>query len=105
MLIDTGAQVSVIDLDLALDLRLPETAAPLSILGVGGSQEARQFTGLLHLPEWDITWPTTFVSIPLTENHRIAVIIGMDVLSELIFILNGPKRTIELSFPDEFDGV
>lgn len=61
MLIDSGAQVSVLDLDFALKLGLPETDTPRSIVGVTGSHEARQFTGLLHLPAWNITVATTFV--------------------------------------------
>ena len=94
MLIDTGAQVSVLDLDFALKLGLPETDTPRSIVGVTGGHEARQFTGLLHLPAWNITVATTFVSLPLEEQHNVLALIGMDVLSELILTLDGPKRRI-----------
>ena len=34
MLIDTGAQVSVLDLAVALELGLPETAAPVAVIGL-----------------------------------------------------------------------
>ena len=76
MLIDTGAQVSVLDLDSALSLGLPETSEPTSIIGVAGGEEARQFSGLLHLPALDITVATTFVSLPLVERHNVLAIKG-----------------------------
>jgi len=99
MLIDTGAQVSVLDLAFALELELPETAAPVNVVGLGGEREARQFVGLLRLPEWDITMATTFVSLPLQEEHGVVALIGMDVLNELILTLDGPRRRITLSLP------
>ena len=99
MLIDTGAQVSVLDLAVALELGLPETAAPVAIIGLDGEREARQFTAVLHLPEWDITMATTFVSLPLQEQHEVLALIGMDVLSGLILTLDGPRRRIALSLP------
>ena len=99
MLIDTGAQVSVLDLTLALELGLPETAAPVAVIGLDGEREARQFTAVLHLPEWGITTATTFVSLPLQERHEVLALIGMDVLSGLILTLDGPRRKIALSLP------
>ena len=99
MLIDTGAQVSVLDLEFALSLDLPETDTPRAILGVAGRSEARQFTGLLHLPEWNITVANTFVSLPLQKQHNVLALIGMDILSELVFTLDGPSRSISLSVP------
>ena len=99
MLIDTGAQVSVLDLAVALELGLPETAPPVAVIGLGGEREARQFTAVLHLPEWDITMATTFVSLPLQERHEVLALIGMDVLSGLVLTLDGPRRRIVLSLP------
>lgn len=99
MLIDTGAQVSVLDLDIALSLDLPEIGAPTAIQGVSGSSEARLFAGLLHLPEWDITIANTFVSLPLLEQHNVLALIGMDILSELLFTLDGPNHSLTISVP------
>ena len=99
MLIDTGAQVSVLDLAVALELGLPETAPPVAVIGLGGEREASQFTAVLHLPEWDITMATTFVSLPLQERHEVLALIGMDVLSGLVLTLDGPRRRIALSLP------
>ena len=99
MLVDTGAQVSVLDLDLALELGLPETDTPKLIKGVAGVAEARQFTGVLHLPEWDITAPNTFMAMPLEEEHGLQAIIGMDVLIEFILTIDGPAGRITLRAP------
>ena len=99
MLVDTGAQVSVLDLDLALELNLPETDTPKLIGGVAGVAQARQFTGVLHLPEWNITAPNTFMALPLEEEHGFLAIIGMDVLVELILTIDGPARRITLTAP------
>lgn len=101
MLIDTGAQVSVLDLDFALSLGLPETDTPTQIVGVAGQGVARQYTGLLHLPEWDITMATTFAALPLQGTSSVLALIGMDVLGELILTLDGPKGTIELVRPND----
>ncbi len=91
------------DLDSALELGLPETDAPTPIVGVAGTALAQQFTGLLHLPEWNITVATTFVSLPLRnqESQGLLAIIGMDVLSELVLTLDGPNRSIALSLPGD----
>ena len=99
MLLDTGAQVSVLDLDIALSLDLPETGAPMAIQGVAGRSEARLFTGLLHQPEWDLTLANTFVSLPLQEQHNVLVLIGMDILGKLILTLDGPNRTLNIRAP------
>ncbi len=104
MLIDTGAQVSVLDLGLALELGLPETDTPRPIVGVAGGDEARQFTGLLHLPAWNITVATTFVAVPLRERLDVLAPIGMDVIGDFILNLDGPNRTIRLSPPGSVQG-
>lgn len=100
MLIDTGAQVSVLDVDTASELDLPETGAPTSIIGVtGSSQIARQFTGMLHLPAWNISRPTTFVAFPLREQSDLLGIIGMDFLAQFVLTIHGPNGTINLEQP------
>lgn len=99
MLIDTGAQVSVLDLDVALSLDLPEIRSSMSIQGVAGRSKARLFSGLLHLPEWDLTFANTFVSLPLQEQHSVLALIGMDVLGRLILTLDGPNNSIAISGP------
>ena len=102
MLIDTGAQVSVLDLASAFRLGLPETGDPMPIKGVAGTALARQFTALLHLPEWGITVATTFVSLLLQEREGMGLlaIIGMDILSGLVLTLDGPKERIALYLPE-----
>ncbi len=105
MLLDTGAQVSVLDLDIALSLDLPEIGAPTVIEGVTGRSEARLFTGLLHLPEWDITLANAFVSVPLQEQHNVMALIGMDILGRFALTLDGPKGSIDISKPSNPQGL
>ena len=100
MLIDTGAQVSVLDVEIAISLGLPETGAPTRIIGVtGDAQLSRQFTGTLHLPAWNISRPTTFVAIPLQEQSGLLGIIGMDFLIEFVLTIHGPNGTINIEPP------
>lgn len=104
-MIDTGAQVSVLDLDFALRIGLPETDTEGELFGVGGERlPTRQFTGLLHLPEWNITIPTTFASFDLNlgqqeDDPYIVAILGMDILIDYVLTVDGPRGTISLSLP------
>ena len=91
--------MSALELELALELGLPETAPPVAVIGLGGEREARQFTAILHLPEWDVTMATTFVSLPLQEQQGVLSLIGIDALSGLILTLDGPRRRTALSLP------
>ena len=106
MLIDTGAQVSVLDLNFALWLELPETDSETKLRGAGGEEsESRQFTALLHLPAWNITVPATFPSFDLNRGHQegdlhTIAIIGMDILSDYVLTIDGPRGSIRLSLPD-----
>ena len=109
-MIDTGAQVSVLDLDFALRIGLPETGTEGDLFGVGGEKlTTRQFTGLLHLPEWNITVLTTFASLDLNRGQQegepyIVAIIGMDILIDYVLTVNGPNGTISLSLPASTSG-
>ena len=99
MLIDTGAQVSVLDLAFALHLGLPGTDTPSSIVGVAGEDQARQFTGSLHLPQLKITVATTLASLPIRERLGVVGLIGMDVLSEFILTLDGRTGSLLGPYP------
>ena len=105
MLINTGAQVMVLDLDFALGIGLPETDTEEELFGVGGERlPTRQFTGFLHLPEWNITVPATFASFDLNRSQHedephIMAIIGMDMLIDYVLTVDGPNGTIALSVP------
>lgn len=106
MLIDTGAQISVLDLSFALWLELPETDSETTLHGAGGEElESRQFTALLHLPAWNITVPATFASFDLNRANQegdphIIAIIGMDILSSYVLTIDGPNGTVRLSAPN-----
>ena len=98
MLIDTNATVTVLDTELASDISLPETEIQYenSVTGIGGDVPIRQFTGVIFLTNWDITIHATFSAIPLFERSGFVAVIGMDVLREYVFVVDGPDRMVEL---------
>jgi hypothetical protein len=82
--LDTGASLSLIDLEVARQLHLPVAGPPEDITGVGGAQSVTPVAisqwamGAATLP------PRTITSAPLTELRRSAGIVGLlgsDVLS------------------------
>ena len=98
MLIDTGATMTVLDVEVASNLSLPETEVhnENAVTGIGGEVLVRQFTGAIYLPNWNLTIHATFSAIPLIEQFGFVAIIGMDVLSQYVLIVDGPGRRVEL---------
>ncbi len=98
MLIDTGATMTVLDVEMASRISLPETEVPgeNSVTGIGGEVAVRQFTGVIYLPDWDLAIHATFSAIPLMEQSGFVAIIGMDVLRQYVLVVDGPGRRVEL---------
>ena len=98
MLIDTGATATVIDAELASNLSLPETEVRRenSVTGIGGEVPVRQFTGAIYLSNWVLTIPATFSAIPLFRQVGFVAVIGMDILSQYVLVVDGPGRRVEL---------
>ena len=98
MLIDTGATTTVLDVEMASRLSLPETDVhnENSVTGIGGEVPVRQFTGVIYLPNWELTIHATFSTIPLMEQSGFVAITGMDVLSQYVLVVDGPARRVEL---------
>ena len=98
MLIDTGATMTVLDVEIASNLSLPETEVhdENAVTGIGGDVLAQQFTGAIYLPNWDITIHATFSAIPLIEQFGLVAILGMDVLSQYVLVVDGPGHRVEL---------
>ena len=99
MLVDTGSQVSSLDIDVALSLGLTETEQVVAIEGVGGIQYGIQFKGSLYLPESNVRSLAIFLCYPLRRNPGILAILGMDFLSEFILTIHGPEGKINLALP------
>ena len=98
MLLDTGATATVLDLEIAEKLSLPETELykEETVSGIGGSVSVRQFTGVTYLSTWGITVPTTFLAFPILVQTGFTAIIGMDILSDFVLIVDGPGKRIDL---------
>ena len=98
MLIDTGATITVLDVGMASRISLPETEVHHEnwVTGIGGEVQVRQFTGVIYLPNWELTIHATFSAIPLMEQSGFVAVIGMDVLSQYVLMVDGPARRVEL---------
>ena len=94
-LLDTGAAMSVIDVDLAQALHYPETANTVPIGGLGQGEEHPTFDIDVHIPDLGRYVPKPIASGPLVRSRLAFVfIVGRDVLLDYIFTIDGPNRTI-----------
>ena len=93
-LLDTGAAMSIIDVDLAQALYLP-TSDRLPIGGVGQGDEYPTFNIDVHIPDLNRNVPKPIASVPLIRSGMaFTFIIGRDVILDYIFTIDGPSRTI-----------
>ena len=98
ILIDTGAEETVIDIGLAEELGLSETdpEVPAYLLSVDGKPvPARQFTCTIEVPEWQRSFSATFLAIDLSDDEC-DVILGMDILHLYTLIIHGPTGRVGL---------
>ncbi len=98
ILIDTGAEETIIDIGLAEELGLSETdpEVPAYLLSVDGKRvPARQFTCTIEVPEWQRSFSATFLAIDLSDDEC-DVILGMDFLHLFTLIIHGPTGRVGL---------
>ena len=98
ILIDTGAEETIIDIGLAEELGLAETDpdVPAHVLSVDGKPvPARQFTCTIEVPEWHRSFSATFLAIDLSDDEC-DVILGMDFLHLYTLIVHGPTGRVSL---------
>ena len=94
-LLDTGAAMSIIDIDLAQALHYPPTSDKMPIGGVGQGEEHPTFEIDVHIPDLGRDVPKPIASGPLIRSRLAFVfIIGRDVLLDYILTIDGPNRTI-----------
>ena len=94
-LLDTGARVSVIDMELARRMGFREsgtrTITGVTGTGVTGAAEFPAFHAEIHVPCLDLTLPSPIQGAPLRANgipwHAV---IGRDILLRLDHRLDGP---------------
>ena len=99
MLVDTGSQVSILDIDVAISLGLTETGRVVTIEGVGGRLYAIEYTGTLYVPESNVRSVGIFSCSPMQQDWSPFGILGMDILSEFILTIHGPNGTVTLARP------
>jgi hypothetical protein len=99
-LIDTGAAMSYIDVNLAKNLHLPEidkeTVAPV----LGGPQEIVTYLGQLHIPSLAFTVNGQFGGLELIRSQfSAAAILGREFLMTCRLTYDGPTGKVTLSQP------
>jgi predicted aspartyl protease len=94
-LIDTGANVSGIDEQVAAQLGL-QTTGPKKVHGIGGPGTANEHIVQIRLSgSGTALW--LVVSAKLQGAGNIALI-GTDILTECVFVFDGPNGTFSLSW-------
>ena len=93
-LIDTGAAMSLIDVDLAQALYTPAPDV-LAIGGVGQGDEQPTFDVDVYIPDLSRYVPKPIAGAPLIRSGMPFVfIIGRDVLLDYVLTIDGLSRTI-----------
>ena len=93
-LLDTGAAMSVIDVDLALAFYSP-TSEALTIGGVGQGDEHPTFDIDVYIPDLSRYVPKPIAGAPLIRSGiAFTFIIGRDVLLDYILTIDGPNGAI-----------
>ena len=96
-LLDTGGAFSVIDIDIARELRLPQEGT-LVIAGATGQASYPQFRATLVVPWLSHTVPAPIAGLPLRDNgHLCHAIIGRDVLCSYELTINGRTGLIRFA--------
>ena len=93
-LIDTGAAMSVIDVDLAEALFVA-TSNTQAIAGLGQGKKFPTFNIDVRIPDLNRYVPKPIASGPLLRSGiPFTFVIGRDVLLDYILTVDGPSRTI-----------
>jgi predicted aspartyl protease len=107
-LVDSGAQFSVIDRSFAERLQLPASLAPpLLAYGVGGAPQVGKGASLA-VAAGGLSIPTLKAAMlelgPITEASGLStpLVLGQDVLNELVADIDFPRRRIRFQAQDSF---
>ena len=95
-LIDTGAEASCIDAELADTLRLP-TVDHQVIAGIHGAAPLNRHLAQMYIPGLDFTMNGRFAGVHLASGGLpYFAIIGRDMLRHLVMIYDGPTGNVSL---------
>ena len=93
-LIDTGARMSPIDVNLAERLNLPIIGPPIDGVSANGPFKSDPVLGLIHLPDLEAMAYGRFLTLPLTEHDLpYHALIGRDILRRGKFTYDGIAGT------------
>lgn len=98
-MVDTGAQLSFIDDDLATSLNLPIVDKQI-VSGSSGRHEVSVYLGHIYVPSLDVTVNGRFGGVNLAaggQRHR--ALIGRAFLMHFTMSYNGLTGTVELTLP------
>ena len=97
-LVDTGALVTCIDVDLADELNLSVAGQSASVAGVLGPGEMPRYRATIHLPDLNATFSGFIIGARLAAgSQRHSVIIGRDFLRRFRMVYDGPTGAVTLS--------
>lgn len=99
-LIDTGASISCIDVNLALSLGLPEVDA-ITAVTADGPTRAIAFLAQVHSPSLKFTLHGRCAGMRIAApTHEHVMLIGRDFLGHFRMLYDGPSGGVELIDPD-----
>ncbi|HEX6858892.1 MAG TPA: retropepsin-like aspartic protease [Caulobacteraceae bacterium] len=104
-LLDSGAQYSVIDRKVADEMALPSTFAPLVAVGVGGqAQLGRGATVNVQVGDLALSGLKAGIlelgPVATAEGLSAPLILGQDVLAQVVADIDFPNRRLMLASPD-----
>jgi predicted aspartyl protease len=99
-LVDTGAEESFIDNDLAVRLNLP-VVDKQHVSGSAGRHEVNVYLAQIHVPSITFTIYGRFGGVDLAAGgQRHHALIGRTFLKSFVMTYNGRTGAVELTFPD-----
>ena len=101
-LVDTGAESSCIGTDVARPTGLPRVDKR-AVRDVERRIDCDVFEGHIVVGDLRVPSPRQFVGLPgLGAEHAFQVILGQDILANLLMHQDGPNRRMTLLRPDEW---
>lgn len=96
-LVDTGARLSCIDTELAMELRLPIVDRGM-VTGVHGTMDLNLHSAQIHVPDLEFTLNGRFYGVHLSSGTRPhSVLIGRDFLQRFTMVYNGKTGSVTIS--------
>jgi len=88
MLVDTGADCTLVPIEVARQLQLPVVDF-ITVTGLGGAR----LTADVHAASLDVGGAVTIVRVVALPNEAI---LGRDALANLVVVLDGPARRLSI---------